>query len=202
VIHAEEQSRPDVAAKREAWRRDVMPKLDPAKLVFLDETAAKTNMTRTHGYAPRGERLDGFAPYRRWQTTTFMGAMRADGFLAPMVVDGAMTGELFLAYVERVLIPELRPGSVVVMDNLSCHTQAGVRAALEAAGHTALYQPPYSPDFNPIELAFSKFKRLLRKEAARTVEALWGVIGRLLDRFGPQECANYFRHRGYTATRS
>jgi transposase len=202
VIHAEEQKRPDVASKRERWRAEVIPELDPAKLVFLDETAAKTNMGRAHGYAPKGQRLEGFAPYRRWQTTTFLGAMRRDGFLAPMVVDGAMTSELFLAYVERVLIPELRPGSVVVMDNLSCHTQAGVRAALEAAGHAVLYQPPYSPDLNPIELAFSKFKRLLRKAAARTVEALWGVIGRLLDQFSPQECANYFRHRGYTATRS
>ena len=179
-----------------------MPKLDPAKLVFLDETAAKTNMSRTHGYAPRGERLEGHAPYRRWQTTTFLGAMRQGGFIAPMVVDGAMTGELFLAYVERVLIPELRPGDVVVMDNLSCHTQKAVREALEAKGFRAEYQPPYSPDLNPIELAFSKFKRLLRKAAARTVEALWGLIGRLLDQFGPQECANYFRHRGYAATGS
>jgi transposase len=202
VIHAEEQSRPDVAARREQWRREVMPKLDPAKLVFLDETAAKTNMSRTHGYAPRGERLEGHAPYRRWQTTTFLGAMRQGGFLAPMVVDGAMTSELFLAYVERVLIPELRKGDVVVMDNLSCHTQKAVREALEAKGFRVEYQPPYSPDLNPIELAFSKFKRLLRKAAARTVEALWAVIGRLLDQFGPQECANYFRHRGYTATPS
>jgi transposase len=202
VIHAEEQSRPDVAERRERWRDEVMAKLDPAKLVFLDETAAKTNMSRTHGYAPKGERLEGSAPYRRWQTTTFLGAMGRGGFIAPLVVDGAMTSELFLAYVERVLIPELRPGSVVVMDNLSCHTQAAVREALEAAGHAALYQPPYSPDLNPIELAFSKLKRLLRKAAARTTEALWEAIGRLLDQFGPEECANYFRHRGYAATRS
>ena len=171
-------------------------------MVFLDETAAKTNMARTHGYAPKGQRLEGYAPYRRWQTTTFLGAMRQGGFLAPLVVDGAMTSELFLAYVQRVLVPELGPGSVVVMDNLSCHTQQAVRLALETAGHTVLYQPPYSPDLNPIELAFSKLKRLLRKAAERTVEGLWAALGRLLDRFSPQECANYFRHRGYTATPS
>ncbi len=202
MTHAEEQKRPDVAAKRRRWRAEVMPRLDPARLVFLDETAAKTTMTRTHGYAPKGERLEGYAPYRRWQTTTFLGAMSRGGFIAPLVVDGAMTGELFLAYVQRVLIPELQAGSVVVMDNLSCHTQQAVREALEAAGHSVLYQPPYSPDLNPIELAFSKLKRLLRKAAARTVEALWAALGRLLDQFSPEECANYFRHRGYTATPS
>jgi transposase len=202
VIHAQERLRPDVADRRERWLSEVMPGLDPARLVFLDETAAKTNMTRTHGYAPRGERLVGEAPYRRWQTTTFLGAMRQGGFIAPLVVDGAMTSELFLAYVEQVLIPELSPGDVVVMDNLSCHTQKAVREALEAAGCTALYLPAYSPDLNPIELAFSKLKRLLRKAAARTVEALWEAIGRLLDQFGPEECANYFRHRGYASTPS
>jgi transposase len=200
VIHAEEQSRPDVAARRERWRREVMPGLDPARLVFLDETAAKTNLTRAHGYAPRGQRLEGHAPYRRWQTTTFLGAMRQGGFIAPLVVDGAMTSELFLAYVQRVLIPELKPGDVVVMDNLSCHTQKAVREVLEAAGCRVEYQPPYRPDCNPIELAFSKLKRLLRKAAERTVEGLWSALGRLLDQFSPQECRNYFRHRGYAAT--
>jgi transposase len=202
VIRASEQSRPDVAARREQWRREVMPALDPARLVFLDETAAKTNMARTHGYAPRGERLEGQAPYRRWQTTTFLGAMRQGGFIAPLVVDGAMTSELFLAYVQQVLIPELGPGDVVVMDNLSCHMQKAVREALEGAGFRVEYQPPYSPDCNPIELAFSKLKRLLRKVAARTVEALWAALGHLLDQFGPEECANYFRHRGYASTLS
>jgi transposase len=202
VIRASEQSRPDVAASRERWRREVMPGLDPARLVFLDETAAKTNMTRTHGYAPGGARLEGEAPYRRWQTTTFLGAMRQSGFIAPLVVDGAMTGELFLAYVEQVLVKELQPGDVVVMDNLSCHTRKAVREALEAAGCTALYQPAYSPDCNPIELAFSQLKRLLRKAAARTVEALWAAIGRLLGEFSPDECRNYFSHRGYVSTPS
>lgn len=202
MTHAEEQLRPDVAAHREQWRDEVMPGLDPERLVFLDETGAKTNMARTHGYAPKGQRLGGHAPYRRWQTTTFLGAMRADGFLAPLVADGAMTGELFLAYVGQVLVPELRPGDVVVLDNLSCHRQSAVRALVEAAGCSVLYLPAYSPDLNPIELAFSKLKRLLRKAAERTVEGLWAALGRLLDRFSPQECANYFRHRGYAATPS
>ena len=134
-----------MAARRDEWRGEVMPGLGAGRVVFLDETAAKTNMARTHGYAPKGQRLEGYAPYRRWQTTTFLGAMRQGGFLAPLVVDGAMTSELFLAYVQRVLVPELGPGSVVVMDNLSCHTQQAVRLALETAGHTVLYQPPYSP---------------------------------------------------------
>jgi transposase len=177
-----------------------MPQLAVARLVFIDESAAKTNMARTHGYAPRGERLIDAAPYGHWHTTTFVGALRAEGFVAPMVIDGAVNGELFLAYVERVLVPELRPGDVVVMDNLASHKAAGVRAAIEAAGGRALYLPPYSPDLNPIENAFSKLKRLLRAAAERTVEGLWRAIGRLIDRFGPGECRNYFRHCGYTAT--
>jgi transposase len=200
VIRAAEQLRPDVAARREQWRAEVMPGLEAGKVVFLDETAAKTNMARTHGYAPRGQRLQGRAPYRRWQTTTFLGAMRSGGFIAPLVVDGAMTGELFAAYVSRVLIPELKEGDVVVMDNLSCHRRAEVRALLESAGCRVGYLPAYSPEYNPIEMAFSKLKRLLRKAAARTVEALWDALGRLLDCFSPQECANYIRHAGYPAT--
>jgi transposase len=200
VIRASEQSRPDVAARRQQWRGEVMPGLGAGQVVFLDETAAKTNMARGHGYAPRGQRLGGEVPYRRWQTTTFLGAMRAGGFIAPLVVDGAMTSELFAAYVERVLVPELSPGDVVVLDNLSCHRQGAVRALIEGAGCRVEYLPAYSPDYNPIEMAFSKLKRLLRQAAARTVEALWQAIGRLLDRFSPQECANYIRHAGYPAT--
>jgi len=193
-----------VAAKRAAWRAEVMPALDPKRLVFVDETWAKTNMTRTHGYAPRGERLVDVAPHGHWYTTTFVGAIRADGFVAPLVIDGAVNGELFRAYVEHVLVPELRRGDVVVMDNLGSHTAAAVRRAVEAAGCQLLYLPPYSPDLNPIENAFSKLKRLLRSAAERTVDGLWSAIGRLLDRFGPTECRNYFRHCGYRkhATRS
>jgi transposase len=181
-----------------------MPTLDPRKLVFVDETWAKTNMTRTHGYAPKGQRLIDAAPHGHWHTTTFVGAIRADGWIAPLVLDGAINGEWFLAYVERVLVPELRRGDVVVMDNLGSHTPAGVRRAVEGAGCRLLYLPPYSPDLNPIENAFSKLKGLLRSAAERTVDGLWSAIGRLLDRFSPRECRNYFRHCGYRrhATRS
>jgi transposase len=193
-----------VAERRAAWRAEVMPALDVRRLVFIDETWAKTNMTRTHGYAPRGERLVEAAPHGHWQTTTFVGAVRATGFIAPLVVDGAVNGELFRAYVEKVLVPELRRGDVVVMDNLGSHKVAGVRRAIERAGCRLLYLPPYSPDLNPIENAFSKLKRLLRAAAERTADRLWAAIGRLLDRFTPRECRNYFRHCGYArpATRS
>jgi transposase len=177
-----------------------MPGLDPQRLVFLDETWAKTNMTSAYGYAPRGERLVDAAPYGHWHTTTFVGALRADGMIAPMVLDGALNGAAFLAYVEQVLVPELRPGDVVIMDNLGSHVVAGVRKAIEGAEARLLYLPPYSPDLNPIENAFSKLKNLLRRAAERTVEGLWAAIGRLLDRFDPSECRNYFRHCGYTAT--
>jgi transposase len=189
-----------VAAKREEWRAEVAPALDPERLVFIDETWAKTDMTRSHGYAPKGQRLVDAAPHGHWQTTTFVGALRTDGFVAPLVADGAINGDLFCAYVEQVLVPALRPGDVVVMDNLGSHTVAGVRRAIEAAGCRLLYLPPYSPDCNPIENAFSKLKRLLRSAAERTVERLWQTIGRLLNRFTPQECRNYFCHCGYTAT--
>ena len=189
-----------MAARRAAWRTQVMPALDPDRLVFLDETWAKTNMARTTGYAPRGERLVEAVPHGHWQTTTFVGALRADGFVAPVVIDGAVNGELFRAYVAQHLAPALRPGDVVVMDNLGAHKVAGVREAIEAAGGRLLYLPPYSPDLNPIENAFSKLKRLLRRAAERTVEGLWATIGRLLDEFRPTECRNYFRHCGYAAT--
>jgi transposase len=193
-----------VRAKREAWRTEVMPSLDPARLVFIDETWAKTNMTRTRGYAPRGERLAADAPHGHWHTTTCVGALTTRGFIAPMVVDGAVNGPVFRAYVEQVLVPELRRGDVVVMDNLGSHTVAGVRRAVEGAGCRLLFLPPYSPDLNPIENAFSKLKAVLRKAAERTVDGLWSAVGRLLDRFTRPECRNYFRHCGYsrTATRS
>jgi transposase len=178
----------------------VIPRIDPERVVFIDETWAKTNMTRTHGYAPKGERLIDAAPHGHWHTTTFVGALRADGMVAPLVIDGAINGELFRAYVEQVLVPELRPGDVVVLDNLGSHKVAGVRRAIERAGCQLLFLPPYSPDLNPIENAFSKLKRLLRRAAERTVDGLWSAIGRLLDDFQPTECRNYLRHCGYAAT--
>ncbi len=174
-----------------------MPALDPAQAVFIDETWAKTNLSRTHGYAPKGERLVDPVPHGHWHTATFIGALRADRFIAPLVVDGAVNGEVFLAYVRRVLVPELRPGDVVT---LGSHKVAGVREAIEGAGCRLLYRPPYSPDLNPIESAFAKLRRLLREAAERAVDRLWSTIGRLLDRFTPAECRNYFRHCGYDAT--
>jgi transposase len=197
VRRAAEQERPDVKQKRDDWQA-AQPTLDPARLVFVDETWASTNMCRWYGRAPTGERLVGPVPYGHWKTTTFVAALRGSGLTAPLVIDGALNGDLFVAYVEQVLAPTLRPGDVVVMDNLSSHKRAGVRRAIEAAGGTLLYLPPYSPDLNPIEQAFAKLKARLRAAAERTVEGLWALLGRLLDAFPPQECTNYFRHCGYT----
>ena len=157
-------------------------------------------MARRYGRAPVGERLICAVPHGHWKTTTFVAALRADGLSCPLVIDGAINGELFVAYVEQQLVPSLRHGDVVVMDNLSSHKRARVRQAIEAAGCTLLFLPPYSPDLNPIELAFAKLKGLLRKAGERTVEGLWSFLGRALDLFTPAECRNYFRHRGYSAT--
>ena len=173
--------------------------MTPSKLVFIDETWVKTNMTRRYGRAKRGHRLVAAVPHGHWKTTTFVGALRCDGLTAPLVVDGAINGELFLAYVEQVLVPTLKPGDVVIMDNLRVHKIAGVREAIEAASARLLFIPPYSPDLNPIEMAFSKVKALLRAKAIRTAEALWEALGNLCDSFSLQECANYFRHDGYPA---
>jgi transposase len=166
--------------------------------VFIDETWAKTNMTRTRGRAPRGKRLLGYAPHGHWKTTTFVAALRWTGLTAPLVIDGAINGELFLAYVQQHLVPTLRVDDIVVMDNLASHKTAGIRTAIEAAGAVLVYLPPYSPDFNPIEMVFAKLKALLRQWGERTRDALWRRIGKLLDEFSPQECANYFRHAGYS----
>lgn len=169
------------------------------RLVFLDETAASTHMARRYGWGPRSARVISDVPHGHWKTTTFVGALRTSGMTAPTVIDGAMNGELFLAYVEQQLVPTLQAGDIVVMDNLSSHKRAGVQEAIAAAGATLMYLPPYSPDLNPIELAFSKLKTLLRKSAARTVPELWDRIGELVQQFHPRECRNYFRHCGYTA---
>jgi transposase len=194
--HAEEQDRPDILRRRWAWF-EAQPDLDPDRLVFIDETWASTNMARTHGRAPRGERLRAAIPHGHWLTTTFVAGLRNTGMVAPMVLDGPINGSLFQDYVEQVLVPELRPGDIVVMDNLGSHKGAGVRAAIEAAGASLLYLPPYSPDFNPIEQAFAKLKAMLRKAAERTLDDLWRSIGRIIDTFTPTECANYFVAAGY-----
>ena len=165
--------------------------------MFIDETWASTKMARTHGRAPRGERLRSPIPHGHWKTTTFVAGLRVSGMVAPMVRDGPINGIAFQAYVDQVLVPELEPGDIVVMDNLGSHKGAGVRAAIEAAGASLLYLPPYSPEFNPIENAFAKLKAMLRKAAERTVEGLWNTIGRIVDAFTPDECANYFTAAGY-----
>ena len=165
--------------------------------MFIDETWASTKMTRICGRAPRGLRLRAAIPHGHWKTTTFIAGLRSTGMMAPMVLDGPVNGIVFQAYVEQVLVPELKPGDVVVMDNLGSHKVAGVRKAIEGAGARLLYLPPYSPDFNPIENAFAKLKALLRKAAERSVAGLWAAIAAAVTAFSPQECANYFAAAGY-----
>jgi transposase len=199
VLRAAEQDRPDVAQQRQKWR-EAMPEWDPEHLVFLDETWASTNMTRRYGRSPRGQRLILPVPHGHWKTTTFLAGLRTSGLTAPLVVDGAINGELFEAYVRQQLVPTLRAGDIVVMDNLTPHKRAGVQEAIKAVGAQVLYLPPYSPDLNPIEQAFAKLKALLRRAGERTVEGLWRLLGQLLDEFSPEECRNFFTHCGYNAT--
>jgi transposase len=196
TAHASEQDRPDILKRREDWF-DGQLDLDPERLVFVDETWASTNMARRNGRAPRGERLRAAIPHGHWKTTTFVAGLRLTGMVAPMVLDGPINGVWFQAYVDQVLIPELRASDIVVMDNLGSHKGEGVRKAIEAAGATLLYLPPYSPDFNPIEKAFSKLKALLRKAAERTVDGLWNKIGEILQAVTPRECENFFAAAGY-----
>jgi transposase len=196
TAHASEQNRPDILKRRQDWFENQLD-LDPEKLVFIDETWATTNMARKNGRAPKGERLRASVPHGHWKTTTFIAGLRLSGLTAPMVLDGPINGVWFQAYVDQVLVPTLSPGDIVVMDNLGSHKGVGVRKAVEAVGATLLYLPPYSPDFNPIEKAFSKLKALLRKAAERTVDGLWNKIGELLTDFTPKECANFFAATGY-----
>jgi transposase len=185
-----------VAEARADWRLK-QPLLDKTRLIFLDETGVATDLARTRGRGPRGQRVIGKIPHGHWKTTTFLAGLRHDGIAAPFVVDAPMDGDIFLAYVEQVLVPSLKDGDVVILDNLPAHKVDGVRERIEAAGAKLLYLPPYSPDLNPIEQAFSKFKALLRKAALRSIPALWDKIGQLLSAFAPTECANYFKNAGY-----
>jgi transposase len=185
-----------VKAKRDAWKAE-QPTLDSGSYVFIDETWASTNMTRTHGRCPQGERLVMAVPHGHWKTTTFVVGLRTTGLIAPTVVDGPMTGDVFVAYVEQQLVPTLKPGDVVVMDNLSSHKRAAVRAAIESVGATLRMLPPYSPDLNPIEKAFSKLKAKLRAAQKRAVPELERYLGEVLDCFSPEECENYFVSCGY-----
>ena len=183
-------------ARRQAWF-DEQPDLDPERLVFIDETGASTKMTRLRGRAKRGQRCRSPIPHGHWKTTTFTGALRLSGMTAPMVIDGPMNRDAFHSYVRHVLTSTLRPGDIVVMDNLPAHKGSETRAMIEAVGAKLLFLPPYSPDFNPIENAFSKLKAILRKASERTIDGLWETIGRAIDQFTPAECANYFTAAGY-----
>jgi len=198
-LRAAEQDRPDVAGKRRLWRA-WQGFMDPARFVFLDETATATNMARRYGRGPADQRLVAAVPHGHWHTTTFVAGLRDTGIIAPLVLDGAMTGIAFCAYVEQVLAPALQPGDGVVLDNLAAHKVDGVGQAIAAAGASILYLPPYSPDLNPIEQLFAKLKALLRKAAARTKDELWSLIGHLLAAWPVAECSNYLRHCGYGST--
>ena len=191
--------RPKVARRRAQWKQ-YQGRLDPRRLVFIDETWAKTNMTPIRGWAPRGTKLVARAPFGKWRTLTFLAALRHDRIDAPCVLDGPINGDSFTAWVEQFLVPTLKPGDVVIMDNLGSHKGAAVRHAIRSAGARLLFLPPYSPDLNPIEQVFAKLKLLLRKAAERSVEATWQRIGTLLDAFPPDECANYLKNSGYAST--
>ncbi|MFB9058682.1 MULTISPECIES: IS630 family transposase [Sphingobium] len=197
-LFASEQDRPQIARRRMQWKK-YQGRLDPRRLVFIDETWAKTNMTRTHGRSRRGERLYAKAPFGKWRTLTFLAALRHDRIDAPCVLDGPINGQLFTAYVEQFLVPTLSAGDIVIMDNLGSHKGQAVRQAIRAVGAKLLFLPPYSPDLNPIEQVFAKLKTLLRKAEMRSVEATWRRIGSLLDDFPPTECANYLRNSGYAS---
>ena len=170
--------------------------LDPERLDFIDETWTATNMTRTHGRCAKGERLRMGFPHGHRKTTTLVAGLRMTGMVAPMVLDGPIDGDWFEAYVTQVLVPDIEPGDIVIMDNLSSHKRPAVRDRIEAAGATLRFLPPYSPDFNQIEKAFSRLKAMLRKAGERTVDGLWDLIGKLVDIFQPMECANYFSSCG------
>ena len=188
-----------MSRRRAQWRK-YQGSIDPARLVFIDETWARTNMTRTHGWAPRGERLIAKVPHGKWKTTTFLAALRHDRIEAPCLFDGPINGERFLAYVEQALVPTLKPGDVVVLDNLGSHKGKAVRQAIRKAGAHLIFLPKYSPDLNPIEQVFAKLKTLLRKKGARTVETICDAIGELLGSFAPKECGNYLTNAGYASS--
>ena len=193
---AGERDRPDVARRRAQWIKH-QDRIDPSRLVFIDETWTKTNMAPLRGWAPRGSRLIAKVPHGHWNTTTFLAALRHDRIDAPWLIEGPIDGESFHLYVEKVLVPTLQPGAIVIMDNLGSHKGKAIRRLIRAAGAKQIFLPKYSPDLNPIEQVFAKLKHLLRKAAARTVETVCAAIGELLGAFTKQECANYFKNSGY-----
>jgi transposase len=188
-----------VAERRRVWvetrQSDMANMLE--RLVFIDETSLKTNLVKTTGWAPVGKRLVDHAPFGHWHTQTFIAGLAHDRLIAPWVLDGAMNRDSFETYITRELAPALRPGQIVVADNLAAHKSSRAIELLRAQGNDLIFLPPYSPDFNPIEMAFSKLKTLIRKAAARTYTALWKQVGAVCDLFQPQECRNYFIAAGY-----
>lgn len=186
-----------MVAARQRWRV-LQPTWVAARLVFIDESGFATNLTRRWGRAPRGQRCVGRAPHGHWQTTTFVGALRTTGLTAPLVLDGPLTSEAFRAYVTHLLVPTLRPGDMVILDNLSVHKDPVSAQQIEQAGATLRFLPPYSPDLNPIEQVFAKLKALARGAAKRTREELWTYLGTALTHVSPLECQHYFQHCGYT----
>lgn len=188
-----------MAEARMRWQ-DEQPRLDPAKLVFVDESGASTKMARLYGRAKRGHRVVGRVPWGHWKTVTFVAGMRLDGFIAPFAIDCAMNGAIFVEYVRRCLAPSLRPGDIVIVDNLPAHKCDEVHTIIEAVGARLLYLPSYSPDLNPIELGFAKLKAHLRKAKERSIPALYNRLGLALETFQPSEFRNYFREAGYAPT--
>ena len=195
---ASERERPDVARRRAQWKKR-QTRNEPERLVFIDEIWTKTNMEPLRGWAPRGERLGASAPHGHWKTMTFVAALRCDRIEAPWLLDGPINGEAFKTYVEKVLAPTLKPGDLVIMDNLGSHKGGAIRRAIRAARAKLFFLPEYSPDLNPIEQVFAKLKHLLRKAAARTIETLTAAVGELLGAYTAEECANYFTNAGYQA---
>ena len=187
--------------RRKRWK-GLQGRLDPEHLVFIDETWIKTNMAPLRGWAPRSKRLRGFAPHGHWRTMTFLAALRCDGLTAPCVFDGPINGECFQAYVNQLLIPTLKPGDIVVMDNLGSHKSKVVRDAIKAAKARLWFLPPYSPDLNPIEQTFSKVKHWMRMAQKRTMEEAWRHLGTLVDQVKPKECANFFENAGYASVKT
>jgi len=196
TLHATEQDRADVARARADWK-NTQHSLDPRKLVFIDETGTATNMVHTSGRCERGKRRLSKVPHGHWKATTFVAGLRCDAITAPLVIDCPMNREIFLTYLQECLVPTLAAGDIVIMDNLPAHKGNRVREIIEAAGATLFHLPPYSPDLNPIEMAFTKLKAWLRKAKERTIPALWDRIGAILETFSPQQCANFFKHAGY-----
>lgn len=198
---ATERRRAKVRRQREDWFKHRIPAVSaqPERVVFIDETSVKTNLTRLRGWALRGDRLVMDAPFGSWGTQTFIAGLTVDAMIAPWVIKGAMDGPAFAAYVERVLVPELAPGTVVILDNLATHKSAAAAKAMRDAGCWFLFLPPYSPDLNPIEMAFSKLKAHLRRIGARTFTELFGAIAQVCDLYSPQECWAYFKAAGYVS---